>query len=117
MVYFIQGEITRLIKIGCTIRCPQLRTPNAKKEERKGQCFRIEELQTGSPDELVVLACVPQWGVKEEYALHKRFAHLRVRGEWFRPEKELLDFVGNPVYHYKMYYILRKLMKQRKSKC
>jgi hypothetical protein len=25
--------------------------------------------------------------------LHRRFRHLRVLGEWFRPEPELLDFI------------------------
>lgn len=32
---------------------------------------------------------------KMEIELHKRFAHLRVRGEWFRPNEELLAFIRN----------------------
>lgn len=30
---------------------------------------------------------------KTERALHESFAHLRERGEWFRAEKELLDYI------------------------
>lgn len=31
---------------------------------------------------------------KEERSLHLRFAHLKVFGEWFHPEPELLDFIA-----------------------
>ena len=27
--------------------------------------------------------------------LHIQFAHLRLHGEWFRPERELLDFIAD----------------------
>ena len=82
MVYFIQGKITKLIKIGRVDRVAK--NPVA---------LRIKELQVGSPDELVVLLCIPEWNKKEESFLHKKFAHLRVHGEWFKLEQELLDFI------------------------
>jgi len=86
LVYFIQGTITKLIKIGRTDRV--VRNPEK---------LRFKELQAGSPDELVILACVPEWSKKEECVLHRGFAHLRVHGEWFRPEQELLDFLDKPL--------------------
>ena len=51
---------------------------------------RSSSLQTASPEPLNVLAIVP--GL-DEYKIHQRFAHLRIRGEWFRAEPELLEFI------------------------
>lgn len=31
----------------------------------------------------------------EEKVLHARFAHLRVRGEWFKKDEELLNYIRN----------------------
>ena len=52
---------------------------------------RLGELRYGVPD-LVLLAHVPG-GRAEEAELHRRFAPLRVAGEWFRLEADLLDHV------------------------
>ena len=92
MVYFIQGKLTGLIKIGHT----------TSKTLRDARQLRIEELQAFSPDELIVLAVVLNWTRLEELAIHKKFLHLRVHHEWFRPAKDLLDFInyfvrGNPI--------------------
>lgn len=35
-------------------------------------------------------------GPKEEYALHKRFSHLMIRGEWFAFTSELMGDIGLP---------------------
>jgi len=78
MVYFVQGEITRLIKIGCTDR-------NDIKQ-------RFSAMQTGSPDKLIILKTI-RGSYDLESALHRKFSHLRAFNEWFRPEKELLDFL------------------------
>ncbi len=72
-VYFIQGQITGLIKIGWTISV-------------EGRLFT---LQASSPDKLKVLGWFPGNG-REERALHKHFASCRSHGEWFFPEPELL---------------------------
>lgn len=76
VVYFVQGETIPLIKIGIA----------------KNFGLRFSSLQTGSPDTLRILAVIP--GSREkEIELHKRFSRLRVRGEWFRPEPELLNYI------------------------
>ena len=75
--YFIQGVMTRLIKIGFT----------------SGAVLdRLETMQVGSPDELVVLKVVS--GNKER-KYHDRFSLSRVRGEWFKPDIELLEFIDS----------------------
>ncbi len=53
---------------------------------------RLVGLQTSHPDELEVLAAISANDV-DEYATHQKFAHLRLRGEWFQADKELLDFI------------------------
>ena len=74
MIYFIRDEATRLIKIGFTA---------GDGEERR------RELQTGCPGKLVLLLQM-EGSKQEETAWHERFADDRDRGEWFRPETELL---------------------------
>jgi hypothetical protein len=52
---------------------------------------RVRALQTGSSEELVLLETVPvgDRSVREmERLLHREFAHLRSRGEWFRISPE-----------------------------
>ena len=53
---------------------------------------RIKTLQTANPHELRGLAA---WRIlpEEEKAIHQQFAHARIRGEWFQPVPDLLDFV------------------------
>jgi hypothetical protein len=41
-----------------------------------------------------VLAVMPG-GLADEARCHAAFAHLRETGEWFRPEKDLLDFIAD----------------------
>lgn len=53
---------------------------------------RLSGIQTGHPEDLYV------WGVmlaneRVESALHNKFKHLSLRGEWFRRDKELIDFI------------------------
>ena len=76
MIYFVQGESTRLIKIGFATDVQR----------------RLNEIRTGSPDILVLLAAA-EGGRNEEYALHRKFIDIRHHGEWFSPEKPLLDFI------------------------
>lgn len=76
-VYFIRsaspvGEL----KIGTA------RNPRA----RRGQ------LQTGNPHRLDVLAVIPG-GTQEETDLHKQFAHLHIRGEWYLPGDDLMAYI------------------------
>lgn len=53
---------------------------------------RISNLQTGSSRPLEVLAVVSQ-EIADEFGTHQLFDHLRVRGEWFRADQELLYFI------------------------
>jgi Meiotically up-regulated gene 113 len=69
-VYFIQDGLSRYVKIGWTTDSP---------------FRRLQTLQTGCPGDLSVAAMVR--GTEDlEKALHKRFAHYRIRGEWFDPQ-------------------------------
>lgn len=76
-VYFMLSVELNRIKIGYT---------NAKLTRR------LRESQVGSADELRMLGELraPR---TEEKRLHHRFRDLHVRGEWFRAEKALLDFI------------------------
>lgn len=49
---------------------------------------RIGSLQTASPVRLRLLGVCPG-GMQDEAELHTRFAHLHLRGEWFRYTPEL----------------------------
>ena len=53
---------------------------------------RIAELQTGSAEQLLLLATMAGT-MSDEQGLHRRFAALRIRGEWFHAAPELLTFI------------------------
>lgn len=55
---------------------------------------RIKSLQTGNPGIISVLSIFEtEYGQKVERALHRRYSHLRLKGEWFHLEPEnLLSF-------------------------
>lgn len=74
-IYFL--ECDGLIKIGCS-QDPQRRQ------------YR---LNTGNPKAIQWLGAVPG-SRRDEAALHRRFRHVRVRGEWFRPDEELRAVIG-----------------------
>jgi hypothetical protein len=69
-VYIVGAEGTGMVKIGFTNQPPQ----------------RFKALRADSAVPLIVLY-LDVGGVAEEKALHRRFADLRVRGEWFRFER------------------------------
>lgn len=82
-LYFIQGELTGLIKIGKTESNP---------------ADRMRSFQTGSPDRLLLLKSICYPKVQNyEKEVHDRFAHLRIHGEWFRPDDDLLLFIKNAI--------------------
>lgn len=82
IVYFVQGTISGLIKIGTTT--------NLKK--------RLQALRTGSAEPLVLLGAIPG-GDREEQAFHARFGSQRVQGEWFSPSPELLRIAAGERAH------------------
>lgn len=78
-IYFIQGEVTGLIKIGLAI---DVRA-------------RLKDLQQGSPDRLSILGvmlCHQRGALERE--LHRRFDDCRAHGEWFEPRPALLAFIA-----------------------
>lgn len=75
LTYFIQGEDGGPIKIGFTTNHPK---------------ERLSELQVGSP---VRLCFVGFMKGRRELELHRRFAHLRLHGEWFDNDLELCEFI------------------------
>lgn len=65
---------------------------------------RLSSLQTSCPHRLSVLGIMPSDGSLEG-KLHRQFSTLRMRGEWFRRDARLLDFIkessqpfGDPNY-------------------
>jgi hypothetical protein len=79
VVYFAQALGGGPIKIGTTAR--RVRA-------------RLDDLQTGRADELRCLGHLPGDAAVER-ALHREFAPLRLRGEWFHPAAPLLDFIAS----------------------
>lgn len=77
-VYFIQGETSKLIKIGYS-------------QDVQG---RLDNLRASSPESLLLLIAIN--GDRQlEKQLHHRFSGLRKHGEWFCPDQEILDLIGD----------------------
>lgn len=77
MIYFIESRRAKAIKIGL-----------ARDPEK-----RLRTLQTASPTKLRLIATCPG-GPREEMLMHRRFASIRLRGEWFRATRELYEFAS-----------------------
>lgn len=72
MIYFVQAGNGGPIKIG-----------------RTGDLgSRLRELQTASPFELSLLGVMP-----EESDLHQAFQDGLIRGEWFQPTHQLMEYI------------------------
>lgn len=76
-VYFIQALPDGPVKIGYT-------SSSAKK--------RLAYLQTGCPFDLQLMGIIDAHPYKER-DIHKAFNKYRLRGEWFKPEHEILEFI------------------------
>lgn len=83
MIYFIQAEKLRLIKIGF-----------CKSEFHVIE--RLKELQIGSPDKLNLIGIISPHGTKSfEALLHRQFKHIHSHGEWFFENDKLLSYIVN----------------------
>ena len=60
---------------------------------------RMAEIQFMCPDRLELIGCIRGAGQKDEKALHRKFSHLRLHGEWFEPARELLNFIATEAHH------------------
>lgn len=80
MLYFMQSTNGGLVKIGFSDNVEN----------------RLRQLEKDYGQSLTILATM-EGGRAEEAALHRRFKHLRVgRTEQFRPDPELMGFIGRP---------------------
>jgi len=82
MIYFITAREVGRVKIGCADK-PQ---------------ERFSMIQSSSPVELA-LERVMAGDYWEEQGLHRQFAHLHVRGEWFALTPELEAFMAGLEKH------------------
>ncbi|NIA72299.1 hypothetical protein HBA54_27285 [Pelagibius litoralis] len=57
---------------------------------------RLAGLQTGNPEPIRLLNIVPDGTRSLEARIHAKFGEHRLRGEWFRPAPEVLEFVADP---------------------
>lgn len=80
-IYFILNYDSQAVKIGI-----------AKNVKR-----RLASLQTSSPSELELLGTIKAMSVNDareiEKLLHERFDRDRIRGEWFKANVELLNYI------------------------
>ena len=53
---------------------------------------RFSALQSSQPETIYLLATIPG-GLTVERRLHRVYSHLRERGEWFRVDPELAEFI------------------------
>ncbi len=79
IIYFIQAGKRQVVKIGYT--------------GRKNAFGRLGDLQVAHYEKLEIIATISERSVKDEGALHKRFKHLSIRGEWFTLNEEILDYI------------------------
>lgn len=76
-IYFIQDKATKRIKIG--------RTRNVSQ--------RFDSLQNSSASKLTLLYDFYIKDESDEKKIHDYFVKYRLHGEWFKPDKKLLDFI------------------------
>ena len=78
-VYFLQGEITKRVKIGYTTDLEK----------------RIKALQTSEPLRLV--GFMRNASPEREKEIHDRFSHLRAIGEWFEGSPEIANYLEDEI--------------------
>jgi len=100
MIYFIENIETKHIKIGFTTDVKN----------------RLGQLQTSSPHELRILT-VCEGSDKMEKELHSKFNDSRIKGEWFNPNKDILEYIKSLKPYEtisKKYTGITKLRKEKK---
>ncbi len=78
MIYFIQAGKGGPIKIGQAVDVEK----------------RLDNLQVANAQKLTLLLAIPGKQA-DERKFQKKFKDIRIRGEWFRPESCLLDFIAS----------------------
>jgi hypothetical protein len=88
-LYFLQAGDDGPIKIGCAVNVFE----------------RARYLQCGHYEELFILGLL-DGDQSQEDRLHRMFAHLNIRGEWFQPGGELKEFVSSQtMIHWEREYL------------
>jgi hypothetical protein len=78
-VYFIQDVSTRAVKIGSSLDPPR----------------RLKAFRTAWLHDLEMLGCMPEpLGGSLERTLHRKFKHLRLRGEWYAWAPDLEAYIA-----------------------
>lgn len=77
-VYFVEAVGTNRIKIGIT----------------KNINSRLSSLECNSPYKLNLIYAFPGY-ISKEKEIHKRFEHLRIKGEWFKYTNEVKQYILN----------------------
>lgn len=80
-IYMVQAADSGAVKIGFT--------------SEDAYVGRFTKMQVDNHEELTVLRLL-QGGKGAEAMLHRIFAHLRIRGEWFAFHTAMLDHIGLP---------------------
>lgn len=55
--------------------------------------LRVDDIQTGYPYGQLAVVGLIRGPVHVEKQIHQRFKDMRLRGEWFRAERKLIDFI------------------------
>jgi len=79
VVYFIRQGLTGPIKIGYSTN---------------GIYKRLKGLQTGNSSILYPVGAIIGGTKETEKVLHDRFAHLKIKGEWFYPGRDLIEYIS-----------------------
>lgn len=86
VVYFLRDYFRGFIKIGTSGQFPQ----------------RLTALRGQYGRSLVCLGVHPG-AYESEARLHRRFRHLRQYGEWFAPQRELLEYIATKTVSFEQY--------------
>lgn len=79
-VYIVEEEKSKRVKIGYT----------------SGDVWsRIDQLQTGNPEPLVLVKEYRDEGRDFEKRLHRKFQNYRLMGEWFDPKGDLWNYLAD----------------------
>jgi hypothetical protein len=76
-VYVVQQAVTGAVKVG----------------RSDDVAYRFEKLKTGSPYELTLIGEIDESRYPERW-IHRHLKAYRMRGEWFEPAPEMLEFLA-----------------------
>ena len=89
-IYFVQAKCELFSGVGETTH---LGWDGSKKIDAGSVRISFDFTATKlTDDKYKILGAIPA-SITDEIKLHERFAHLRIKGEWYKPESELLDFI------------------------